>query len=111
MDMLPLERWAGMLPMAYFIRLELLASKNVKLIPETSVVALTDSGMKVRAKDGSESVLPLDTVVLAAGNRPKADVIDALSAVAPATYTIGDAVKSSDLYAATHSAWFCAMEL
>lgn len=110
-DMLPLERWAGMLPMAYFIRLELLASKCVKLIPETSVVALTDDGMKVRTKDGSESVLPLDTVVLAAGNRPKADVIDALSSVAPVTYTIGDAVKSGDLYAATHSAWFCAMEL
>ena len=110
-DMLPIQLWAGVLPMVYFIRMEMLAAKGVKTIPETAVVELSGNGLKVRAKDGTESVLELDTLVLAAGNRPKADVIDVLSAVAPETYVIGDANKSGDFYAATHSAYFCAMEL
>lgn len=40
-----------------------------------------------------------------------ANVIEELFAVAPVTYTISDAVKSGDIYAATHGAWLCAMEL
>ena len=46
-DMLPIELWAGVMPMSYFIRMEMLAAKGVKPIPDTAVVSLDDAGLKV----------------------------------------------------------------
>jgi 2,4-dienoyl-CoA reductase-like NADH-dependent reductase (Old Yellow Enzyme family)/NADPH-dependent 2,4-dienoyl-CoA reductase/sulfur reductase-like enzyme len=110
-DMLPLPLWADVLPMNYGVRMELLAVKGVKLVPEVSVKGLTDKGIILRSKDGKESIVEADTVIVAAGYKPNNDMVEALCNIVPATYVIGDAAKTGDIYNATHSAYFCVMEL
>lgn len=110
-DMLPLSLWAGVLPMNYGVRMELLAEKGVKLMPEVSLKGTNGKGIVLLEKDGTERELETDSIVVATGFRPNQDIVEALGNSIPETYVIGNALKDGDIYDATHSAYFCAMEL
>ena len=68
-------------------------------------------GAVLRDNKGKEFEIEADTIILALGGKPYQNAVNNLSGIIPETYVIGDARKNGDVYDATHSAYFCAMEL
>ena len=110
-DIKPVMAWAGAKPMHLFLRLGLLKQKGVKMLPETAVVTGTEKGVLLRSKDGKEYECEADTVIVALGKHPDAELVDALSSVVPETYVIGTARQDGEVFEATHEAYFAAMNL
>lgn len=110
-DMKPINLWAGVLPLHYFLRMALLEQKGVACIPDTGVVKETEGGILVKDKDGNERELPADTVILAIGKKPDSKLVEELSSVVPETYVIGTAKHDGEVYNATHDAFYAVMEL
>ena len=61
-----------------------------------SYLAITDAGL-VLSRDGAEEVLPVDTVVLCAGQVPERGLADALLARGIAVHVIGGADEAREL--------------
>ena len=74
--------------------LKLLAEAGVKYLTETSTLKITDDGITIADKDGKQSTLKADTVVLAVGLKAKEDLSVALNDKVPEVYTIGDCVEA-----------------
>lgn len=110
-DVKPTMAWAGAKPMHLFLRLALMGQKGIKMLPETAVVKGTENGAMLKDKDGNEFEFAADTVVIALGKHPNVDKVDALATVVPETYIIGNAEKDGEVFDATHSAYFVAMDL
>jgi 2-enoate reductase len=70
--------------------LRLLSEAGVKVMTETRVTKITKAGIVIIDKDGHQEDLKADTIVLAVGLKPKADLIDSLTEQAPEVYLIGD---------------------
>jgi len=69
-------------------------------------VRITDDGVDLETVTGGEIVtVPADTVVLALGVRPRADVVDAFTAAFPDAHIIGDAVHGGRIIDATQDAY------
>lgn len=110
-DPKPVEQWAGGKPQYYETRMELLAEKNIRILPGVGVVRPTQAGALLRNAEGCEFELEADTIILALGGKPDPALVEPLSGIVPETYVIGDAAKNGDVYEATHSAYYCVMEL
>lgn len=110
-DMKPINLWAGVLPLHYFLRMALLQQKGVVCIPDTGVVSETANGVLVKDKDGKETELEADTVIVAIGKKPDAALVDELSSVCPQTYVIGTAKHDGEVYDATHDAFYAVMDI
>lgn len=110
-DMKDLSGWAGMFPMNYMLRMQLLIEKNVKLLPKTKVVGIYDKGVLIQTEDCAETSFEADTIVVALGSRPSSELVKTFKNIVPETYVIGDANATGDLYDAIHSAYYCVMDL
>ncbi len=100
--------------MVFFSRLLLkkqLRENGVKFLPETSVCEFVPGGVKVKDKDGNESVIPADTAVLAFGMRPNEAYVESLRDAVPESYVIGDARKVGLIGDATNQAYEVCYEL
>ncbi len=81
------------------------------LLPETTVQAFTEEGVRVRAK-GEEKILPpFDTVVVAAGMEPETRLAEELREAGVEAMVIGDADHPSDIHAATQAGYRAALAL
>jgi len=76
-----------------------------------TAAAVTDSGLHCRGKDGKEVFFEADTVLCAAGLRPRTEIVDALRGTAPIVETIGDCVKPDIIRGATFRAYHAALDL
>lgn len=92
--------------------LKRLASKErVKLAPETTVLAFTPEGVRVRERDEEKILPPFDTVIVAAGMDPEAELFELLRASGIPVSRIGDAGTPADIFAATQDGYAAAMNL
>jgi len=104
-DMMP-QIGAGAEPVVIFDLMNRMAPGNPVYLPGHRLVRITDDGVDLETVTGGEIVtVPADTVVLALGVRPRADVVDAFTAAFPDAHIIGDAVHGGRIIDATQDAY------
>jgi pyruvate/2-oxoglutarate dehydrogenase complex dihydrolipoamide dehydrogenase (E3) component len=78
--------------------------ENLTQAPGCTCTAITETSVTAKAADGSLRDFPADTVIMAAGLRPRSAVVDALRGLAPEFYVIGDARAATNVMKATRAA-------
>ena len=73
-----------------------LKAKQVAMLGGVSYLGLDDDGFRIRV-DGQEQVLPVDHVVICAGQEPRRELFDALQAAGTAAHLIGGADVAAEL--------------
>ncbi len=73
--------------------LDRLHSKGVTMLTEVSYQEINDRGVVLTTREGERRTIEADTVVLAAGARPKDELYRALEGKVEELYLIGDAVE------------------
>ncbi|WP_372796782.1 FAD-dependent oxidoreductase [Litorivivens sp.] len=73
-----------------------LAAKGVQMAPGVSYRRIDDDGLHIETADG-ESVLPVDTVVICAGQEPQRQLADELEAAGLKVHVIGGADVAAEL--------------
>ena len=73
--------------------------------------AITAEGVECLDAKEDKVFIPADTVLCAAGLKPRRDAVDALRGTAPIVEVIGDCVKPDIIRGATHRAYHAALDL
>jgi 2,4-dienoyl-CoA reductase (NADPH2) len=73
-----------------------LKAKQVKMLGGVEYLGVDDNGFRIRI-DGQEQTLPVDHVVICAGQEPRRELFDALQAAGVAAHLIGGADVASEL--------------
>ncbi len=73
-----------------------LKAKGVKMLGGVEYLGLDDAGFRVRI-DGSEQILPVDHVVVCAGQEPRRDLLAELQAAGRTVHVIGGADVAAEL--------------
>ena len=76
---------------------------------DTKVEAITDEGVVVSKKDGSQETLEADSIVCALGFKSDYQAVDALSDLVDEYYIIGDCQKVGKVYEAMSTAYYAAL--
>ena len=84
--------------------------KSVTVVTGTRAVRITDDGL-VCVINGSETLVPADTVICAAGRASNRAVVEALAASAPYVEAIGDCVKPASVTQAVSRGHFAALDI
>ena len=74
-------------------------------------VEITTAGLECVDAAGERVFIEADTVLCAAGLRPRREAVDALRGTAPIVEVIGDCVKPDIIRGATHRAYHAALDL
>ncbi len=100
-------------PIAVTGLFELLKENGVKVVVNTRMQAITDSGVQTITSSFREMEYPADTVVLAAGMRARREKVAELRRLIPETevFVVGDCLRPRSLAAATHEAFNAVVEL
>ena len=85
--------------------------ENLKTVTGGKCTAITDSGVTYLSKDGVEQSIPADSVVMAAGMKPRMDAATALYAPEYRLYTVGDCEKAANVQKAVRAAFSAAITL
>ncbi|MBP2651312.1 MAG: FAD-dependent oxidoreductase [Firmicutes bacterium] len=112
-DMIPAEEFTK--DAAALVRLSIhsLCEKlNIKIIFEATIIEITENSVKYVDKKNNQHELPVDTVVNALGMSIERDKVQALMAVVPETYLIGDCNEGpKNIINAIESAFTFALEI
>ncbi len=90
---------------------ELEQLENVRLLMKTTVTAITEKGVIVRAEDGSQQELEADSVVMCVGMKPKQDEARRLQEAAESAVIVGDAKKPARMNEAVTDGYFAGFNL
>ena len=85
--------------------------KNVTLMTSTKLVAVTDEGACVETADGTQKLLPADTVISAMGFRPVENIKNEIDALGIPSCEIGDATGAGTIMKAIWDAYEAANAL
>jgi 2,4-dienoyl-CoA reductase-like NADH-dependent reductase (Old Yellow Enzyme family)/NADPH-dependent 2,4-dienoyl-CoA reductase/sulfur reductase-like enzyme len=92
--------------------LELELRRNrVDLRLNTKAKAVTDRGLLCEDADGREILLEADTILLAAGMRPNAGIVEELRYSAPLTFAVGDCFKIGKVVDAVYGGYYGALDI
>ncbi|MBP2655865.1 MAG: FAD-dependent oxidoreductase [Firmicutes bacterium] len=91
----------------------LLAEQRVKIVTNTKLEEVTDSGIKTINSKFQWKEIQADTIVLALGMRARRDKVAELRHVIPETevYVIGDCKQIGNVFAAVHAGFDTAVEI
>lgn len=84
---------------------EQLMATDIEVRCETALVAIGEQTVTVRERDGRESAIVADTVVLALGAAPEDGLYRALAGRVPELYAIGDCARPRKLLDAIHDGY------
>ena len=85
--------------------------KFLTTLTSTRALAITEEGLKCIDSEGKEFMIEADTILLAAGLRPREEIVDALRCTAPIVEVIGDCVEPGTVRRATFRAFHAALDL
>ena len=89
-----------------------LKENNVTLLTDSKVIAIDSTGVTIEKKNGTQELVPADTVITAFGQKPSTDFPDAVrKQYNIKTTVIGDAEKVSKAANAIHTGFYAAMAL
>jgi NADH dehydrogenase FAD-containing subunit len=91
--------------------LELLGENGVDVKTGTRLVEVRDGSVVCVGPDELSYEISGDTLVLALGARPRAEVVDESKGLAEEVHVVGDAVKPRIIYDAVHEGFEVAMEI
>ena len=77
----------------------------------TTAVKIGSEGVVCREKDGQELTFQADTVFCAMGMQARTEEVNALRALAPEVYTIGDCVQPGQVFWAVSGGYYAALDL
>ncbi|HEX77567.1 MAG TPA: FAD-dependent oxidoreductase [Dehalococcoidia bacterium] len=105
------EMAAQMLITNRLFLLHRLEQKGVALLPGVKYEQITEEGLTVITPQGERKTLEADTIVLAAGARPNADLYEALKGKGPEVCRIGDCLQPRGIRDAVHDGYRAALSL
>ncbi|MEN4902318.1 NADPH-dependent 2,4-dienoyl-CoA reductase [Luteimonas sp. TWI1437] len=73
-----------------------LKAKGVRMLGDVAYLGVDDDGLRIRV-DGTEQLLPVDHVVVCAGQEPRRDLLDALQAAGRVVHLVGGADVAAEL--------------
>ncbi len=85
--------------------------ENLKTVTGGRCTAISETGVSYVAADGTEQVLPADSVVMAAGMRPRQADATALYDPAYRLYTVGDCDRAANVQKAIRAAFSAAISI
>ncbi|KRW59546.1 NADPH-dependent 2,4-dienoyl-CoA reductase [Pseudomonas sp. TTU2014-080ASC] len=74
-----------------------LKNKNVQMLNSVEYLKIDDAGLHIRIGEGESQVLPVDTVIICAGQEPLRELQDALVAAGQSVHLIGGADVAAEL--------------
>ena len=89
---------------------EIEAEPGIDVHTSTAAVEVQEHGLKVKTSEG-EDFIPGDGIVVAIGQRSRVEDVDALRDGAPYVRIIGDAVRPSNITAATYEGFHAALDI
>jgi NADPH-dependent 2,4-dienoyl-CoA reductase/sulfur reductase-like enzyme len=87
------------------------SNKNIRYLTGVTCKEITNEGIKLIHKDGSEKFVEADTVVAAVGIKPLSSIVDSLRDVAPWFRAVGDCHKPGRIMRATQDGYWAAMDI
>ncbi len=84
---------------------------GVQVHLNTAGQAVTDEGLVVINADGTEEVIPCDTVICAAGQRANRGDVDALRLCAPFVREVGDCIRPANITKAVYEGYHAALDI
>lgn len=98
-------------PAARTLLLERLNKKGVTLVPGVASYDEINKEGLVLTKDGKRQTIAADTVVIAAGSKPDAELLNALKKDSASVATVGDAAEPRDIQAAINDGYRAALKI
>ena len=77
----------------------------MSIMPETTVLAFEQNGVRIRHQEEEKTLPSFDTVIIASGMEPEQTLAKALRNAGLAVTLIGDADHPADIYAATQAGY------
>lgn len=93
---------AGMVGVVRRVVLDSLAENGVQMLTHVKYEEITDKGLVITTADGERQIIEADTIVLATGMEPKAELFEALQGKGAETYLIGDCATPRNILEAIH---------
>jgi 2,4-dienoyl-CoA reductase-like NADH-dependent reductase (Old Yellow Enzyme family)/NADPH-dependent 2,4-dienoyl-CoA reductase/sulfur reductase-like enzyme len=91
---------------------DMLQKLNTAIITSVKLEAVTSTGAVITCQDGKKQEIPCETLVLALGVEPRADVVKSLDGLAPEVFVIGDCHnRRGNLASAVSEGFFAAMDI
>lgn len=84
---------------------------DINIMLNTRGTKITDEGLYCIGEDGKEKLLPADTIILAAGQRPRKEEAAALVNAAPRVYMVGDCVAAKNITVANYHGYHAALDV
>ncbi|NLA75737.1 MAG: hypothetical protein GX846_09770 [Deltaproteobacteria bacterium] len=85
--------------------------KHVKCITGMRGIQVTDKGILCADKDGNEIFLKAESVICAAGQRPRSKIVKMLRDSAPEVIEIGDCVKVANVTQAVFQGYWAGVDI
>ena len=85
--------------------------KCVNVKTNSMCTKISKEGIFYKDAEGAEQFLPVDTVILAAGRRPRRAEMTALLNAAPRVYEVGDVIAQKDIMTATYLGYHAALDV
>jgi 2-enoate reductase len=84
---------------------KMVLDSGIQVFTESEVKGVTDEGVIIVDKEGSESSIKADTIVNACGFKPNNHLYESLKSESPEVYAVGDCVKPRQVMAAVWEAY------
>lgn len=91
--------------------LEKLSQKKVKIYAGVKEEKVTDSGLLITDKEGKQTAIEADSILISCGATPNKDLLNALQGKVPELYEVGDCVQCHNLQTAVRDAGTVASKL
>ncbi|MDR0916652.1 MAG: FAD-dependent oxidoreductase [Oscillospiraceae bacterium] len=85
--------------------------RNVEQHTRTRAIEVTKAGLRCTDMYGMEVMIPANTIIVAAGQRPRRDTADSLRGLVANTSFIGDCVSARNIREATFRGYHAALDL
>ena len=106
-----LEKVAPTAPYLHWLALTKELEKSVKLETSVKCTKITDKGVYAVNQKGDELFYDADTVLLAAGLKPRSELVESLRFAVPDFTVIGDCLQPATVLEAIHMGYFTGLDI
>ncbi len=82
------------------------ATPGLNILLNTSCLEITEAGLRIAGKDGKESFVEADSIVIATGMKPRKELADSFYGIAEDVRIIGDCMRPRKIDSAVYEGYF-----